>query len=966
MKRNATQLMVVMIFLVLFSPLLQAQNSGKSPNEWAIVASYTVPGKASGLAWDGTFLYFGIYGANGQNIYKFNPANGSYSLQCSGTFGDAYGLTYKSPDLVTVDQPSNSSQPSSILEFNLSGGNVSTLTLPDHYMSGVAYDNGNWWVCTYYPDPGIVYHLNASGAVLSQFTPPANQPWDICKQGNDLWIADYYGNTLYKVTTTGTVIESHPSTGQNPSGVVYDGTYLWYCDGPLGGNSTLYKIDLTGAGTPVINVPVTMHNYGNVAIGSNATWNCQVQNTGSANLTITGIGIIPGQPITTTFTTPQTITPGGSVNIPLRFTPVSAVPLNTQVSIQSSDPVHPIVNLTLTGNGVYPNPHISLPATYYDYGTRRAGAYSRWKLPVTNTGNQNLIISNLNIDNEHFTVDESVNLPITITPLATTEIGLWFHPTESADYSATLTIASNATGQELLYFSLNGTGELTTYPIGTPLWTYSISDGFDNSPKSIMPISDVTGDGISDVIVGSEDYYIRCFNGNASVTGDVIWEKFITSGPVYQQNCISIIQDINNDGFEDVIAGTAGGDESIIALSGKTGQQLWKHSTHEYGGGGWLYQVDSRYDFNGDGADDVLAATGNDGNNTGPVRVYCLNGLNGISLWEYYVGGPVFSVIGVDDFTGDGLPDVVAGASNQGETQGRTIGLNGTNGQLKWNYTNQGSSVWGLMQLDDITGDGIKDIAAGDFSGYLVYLNAANGLPVHQVSIGAVIILRLVDIDDANKNGYRDVLVAHSGFNARVIDGSTCTSIWSQPLSDKSWCVANAGDITWDGTSDAAIGTLYQNNNAYFLNGVNGSILSTTPAMAAVDALNTIPDITGDHSMEMLFGDRDGLLTCISGGYDSTQVAVNQRPAPALDLIIYPNPNNGRFRVVAGSTTQVSANFRMLDLQGRVIQEFPACWLASGTTTIEMSVGRAIQPGVYVFEAITTQGRVERKLMIQQ
>ena len=33
----------------------------KGTKDWSIVETYTIPGKASGLAWDGTYIYFGIY-----------------------------------------------------------------------------------------------------------------------------------------------------------------------------------------------------------------------------------------------------------------------------------------------------------------------------------------------------------------------------------------------------------------------------------------------------------------------------------------------------------------------------------------------------------------------------------------------------------------------------------------------------------------------------------------------------------------------------------------------------------------------------------------------------------------------------------------------------------------------------------------------------------------------------------------
>jgi len=941
-----------------------AQNPGDSPQGWAIVASYTIPGKASGLAWDGTYIYFGIYGVNGDKIYKFTPSSGTYALQCTGTFGDAYGLTFKSPNLVTIDQPSNSTIPANALEFAMSGATVSTLALPNHYMSGIAYDNGNWWVCTYYPDPGTIYNLNSSGGVISSFVPPANQPWDICKQGSDLWIADYNSNTLYKVSSTGTLIESHAAANQKPSGVVYDGTYLWYCDGPLGANSTLYKVDLTGSGTPAITIPVNTHNYGAVTIGTSSTWNCQVQNTGTANLTITQVEIPAGQPITTTFSVPQTIAPGNSLSIPLKYSPVVSEILNTQVTIHSSDPIHSEVNVTLHGVGVYPGPHILLPEEGHDYGIRRAGAYSRWYLPVINNGNQDLLISDISFSDEHFILDESITFPLSVASLATQNIGIWFHPTEGIAYAGTVSITSNAASQGTLTYELSGTGEDTDYPIGTPLWTYRIDGGFDNSPKSIMPLEDITGDGVAEVIVGSEDNFVRCFNGNASAEGDVLWEIEIYSGSIYQQNCISTIDDINNDGYRDVILGTAWGDESIVAVSGKTGLQLWKHDTHEYGDGGWVYQVDSKYDYNNDNFPDVLASTGDDGNDTGPRRVYCLNGKTGLSIWERYIGGPVFSVIGIEDFTGDGKKDVLAGASNAQETIGRIYGIDGSTGSVKWSYSTAGSSVWGLMQLDDINGDGKKDVAAGDFDGNIYFMSASNGVKLDEVSLGAVLILRLVDIGDVNKNGYRDVLVAHSGTNGLIIDGQSCSFLWYEPLADKSWCVANVGDVTFDGYNDVAIGTLYQDNYAYFLDGTNGNILVEYEALEAVDAVNAIPDIVGDSTMEMLFGDRNGLLTCLSGGYDTTTFPVGVPNPEKLYCNVIPNPSHGDFVIQLIASVNDAIDLEIYDIQGRIVYNKHGIPMTRGINEVEVLLSSELSPGLYSLECRSGKGTTRKKVMI--
>ena len=136
----------------------------------------------------------------------------------------------------------------------------------------------------------------------------------------------------------------------------------------------------------------------------------------------------------------------------------------------------------------------------------------------------------------------------------------------------------------------------------------------------MAPISDVSGDGRSDVVVCSEDYFVRCFNGNAHGTGDVLWEHEIYSGPVYSDKGLDVVQDIDGDGFDDFVIGTTGGARLIRMLSGKTGNTIWTYHTNQVGDGGWVYQVDGSQDFTGDGVADVLACAGDDGTDTGPRK----------------------------------------------------------------------------------------------------------------------------------------------------------------------------------------------------------------------------------------------------------------------------------------------------------------------------------------------------------
>ncbi len=866
MRKSMLYFSTILILILAMIIPLKADNG----RAWSIVATYEVPEGASGLAFDGTYLYCGIYGSNGGNVYQIDPADGSYTLAFTGPQEDAYGLTYDGTYIWTTDHPGSSSSPAIAMQVDMSGSLISQFNLPDHYMSGIAYDNGDFWVSTYYPDPGTIYKVDGSGTIIKQFTPPNDQPWDLCTQGDYLWMTDYWADALYKIdTATGNMLESYASESNDPAGIVWDGQYLWYCDN--GGSTSydlLYKIDLYGAGTPIIGVSNDTHDYGVVVVNESDTWDLTVSNIGASTLTISGVTFSGSGDLSTTATFPLEIDSAGSDLLPIIWTPTAAGPLNATATIHSNDPLNPDYDLTLLGDAVYSGPDIDLPQPSHDYSIVRAGAHTRWFMEVRNEGSSQLTITGISIDEPAFYLDNSVSLPIDIPVLGSVDIGVWFNPDMDMIYNGTLTITSNDPNESPLDVPLSGEGDDSEWPISTQLWQTSITGGTDNSVKAVASLPDITGDGVADVVICSEDYTIRCFNGNSHGQADLLWEHEIYGGSVYNQSGIDIIEDVDSDGYSDVVVGSSWGGKLIRVLSGKTGTEIWTHYTNEYGDGGWVYQVDASFDYNGDNVTDVLAATGDDADDTGPRRIYCLDGLTGLSIWERPVGAPVFSVIGIEDFTGDGIPDALAGSSNSDESEGRVFAINGSSSLIEWTFIPNGSSVWALAQIDDINGDGIKDVAIGDFSfsaGYVFGLDAVDGDELF--SAGPIgVVLQLAVMDDLNGDGYHDLAPSHSGASAIAIDGYNGGYIFSEPLVDKAWNVANAGDLSGDGISDLFIGTLYNNNYCYFINGINGEELASVSFGPAIDGMNAIPDIVGDESMELVAGGRDGSVVCYSGG----------------------------------------------------------------------------------------------------
>ena len=959
MKIKFLPFIISMAMLIQFLPV-QSQS-------WTILETYSITGKASGLAWDGAYLYFGIYGANGDKVYRFDPSNGTHQLQFSNpTIGDSYGMTYDGQHLWIIDR--GTTGPSYALQLDLNGNVVSQFTLPDQYMSGIAYDNGDFWVNTYHPNPGTVYKVSNTGTVLHQFVPPNDQPWDICLHGDDLWIVDYFAHKIHKVDQNGVVLETHDAQNQRPAGIVFDGTYIWYVDGPLGSNSTLYKVDPGGAGTPAINIPVTNHDFGSVTVGNTATWNLIVNSTGTASLEVTSINFPPNSPVTSPASFPVVIPAGDFTTIPVVFEPQTSGPLNASANVISNDPVNSSITITYTGFSVIDGPNIHVPVTSHNYGTIRTNATKRWTMEVQNTGNATLTINSIEIDDPNFYVEDNVSLPINLAPLGIVNFNVWFWPSEGIAYEATLSIVSNDVTQSPFLVDLEGVSVDGEFEIGDFLWDYEISDGFDNSPKAIHYIPDINGDGIDDIIICSEDNHVRVFNGNASGEGQILWEREIYSGNIYQQSALSLIEDINEDGYTDVIVGTTGGDRSIVALSGRIGEILWKHETANYGGGGWVYAVETKFDYNGDDFPDVLAVTGDNGNNTGPRRVYCLNGKTGVPIWESFLGAAGFSVIGVEDFTGDGIPDVIAGGDDPATSNGRVVGISGANGGIQWTFPVSGISVFAVEALDDINGDGIPDVIAGTFNGNYYLMNPVNGSVIHQGYLGNNLINKFIRLNDVNGDGYTDIMPGKSGNVAYVISGYDGSHIWSKTLSDQAWNVARIPDVSGDNINDVVVGTLYQNNSVYFLDGTDGTDLFSESYGEAVDAIGVLPDITGDGSWEMVAGGRDGKVVCYSGGLD-TWVGISDDKLPVSDtqfVSCYPNPFTEETTLTINLPFNSKLYVNIYDLTGTIVWNSQETYYAQGTHELKWkatnNTGTRLKQGIYIYEIVlpgkSTQGKV--------
>ena len=109
--------------------------------------------------------------------------------------------------------------------------------------------------------------------------------------------------------------------------------------------------------------------------------------------------------------------------------------------------------------------------------------------------NEDLMINNMDFNHTDFYVDEAIEFPSSINSLDTLIIGIWFFPQSDGDYNGELTISNNSPVAEF-NIDFDADALTTDNGIGSLLWSFQITDGYDPSPKAMLGIEDVSGDNV--------------------------------------------------------------------------------------------------------------------------------------------------------------------------------------------------------------------------------------------------------------------------------------------------------------------------------------------------------------------------------------------------------------------------------------------------------------------------------------
>jgi MYXO-CTERM domain-containing protein len=149
---------------------------------------------------------------------------------------------------------------------------------------------------------------------------------------------------------------------------------------------------VAAASAPAVALAPASVNFGNVDVGSTGSQQVQLQNTGTATLTVSSVARCTTPATSTELgfaapATPFTVAPGASVALTATYAPTAAGADTGCLAVRSDASNAPTTNLAVTGTGVVPAaPQIAVSPTSLSFGNVTVGATSAKSFTVSNTG----------------------------------------------------------------------------------------------------------------------------------------------------------------------------------------------------------------------------------------------------------------------------------------------------------------------------------------------------------------------------------------------------------------------------------------------------------------------------------------------------------------------------------------------------------------------------------------------------
>ncbi len=288
---------------------------------------------------------------------------------------------------------------------------------------------------------------------------------------------------------------------------------------------------------------------------------------------------------------------------------------------------------------------------------------------------------------------------------------------------------ANTTSNDVVILAGDGTGSFTA----TTRLAVSVGDN-GVAPRSLA-VGDVTGDGKIDVVtanLSSDDVTLFAGLGNGAYAAGQIFTTRVGAGGDDPSDIV--ITDVTNDGVADVIVGCVTSDDVVVLASNGGGLAAPQRFSTLSGGGGDGPTRIFVGDVTQDGIKDIVSANANSGDvaimrGLGPGVAFGPATILSVAIPEV-VGAPTTRDVRAADINGDNILDIVT--VNSG-TRDATVFLGQGGGSFgsprafrtTTDFDSSGATV---LVLADINGDSRLDAVTANASSVTTLANLGGGL----------------------------------------------------------------------------------------------------------------------------------------------------------------------------------------------------------------------------------------------
>lgn len=235
--------------------------------------------------------------------------------------------------------------------------------------------------------------------------------------------------------------------------------------------------------------------------------------------------------------------------------------------------------------------------------------------------------------------------------------------------------------------------------------------------------------------------------------------------------------------------------------------------------------------------------------------VYALNGESGTLLWRYNTSAPgshgcndVAPVI--YDVDNNGTQEVIV----PGSCNPKTFCINGATGTSTWICNTRGSDS--PPAVADIDSDGKPEVIHGEFTGYVIAINAENGTQAWEILVDPNSWVQTAPtVVDLDNNGQLDFVVATWNFNYKdsifAYRGDNQARLWAHPVHDHIYHGSAVADLDADNKPEILIGSY--NDTLYCLNGENGTVSWKYKGPGYIGGPVSLGDVDNDGSCDVVF-----------------------------------------------------------------------------------------------------------------